>query len=176
MAKLTKKEAQAAVPSYVVPRECFIWLKGTKEGYEVIPGTPCAHYVAHQLELSSKAHSCDKGYLLRVSDVVNALTLIDVEEVQVNDVWARLKGDKSTSGGSEPSNHCGLVTQVVRKDGKVMNVTIQHDSSGQQKLATNDWGTYFKGGGHFYSKGGSKSPKAQLKADRVKAGLPYRDV
>jgi hypothetical protein len=176
MAKLTKTAAQKAVPSYIEPSDCFIWYKNSKEGYMVIPGTPCAHYVAHQLELKSKRACCDEGYLIRVADVVAALTEIKVEDVQVNDVWARQKGD-SGAAGKEPTNHCGMVVKVERDPaGAIQSITIKHDSSGQKKLAENDWKTYFKGGGKFYTKAAAvKSPREQAKAGRMQRGLAYKD-
>jgi hypothetical protein len=176
MAKITKEAARKAVPSYISPRDCFVWHKNSKEGYMVIPGTPCAHYVSHQLELTGKSACCDEGYLIRVSDVVAALTEIKVEDVQVNDVWARQKGD-SGAGGKEPTNHCGMVVGVERDPaGAIVSITIRHNSSRQKKVAENDWKTYFKGGGKFYTKSATiKSPREQAKASRLKRGLPYKD-
>jgi hypothetical protein len=176
MAKVTKTQAQAAVPSYIEPSDCFVWHKNSKEGYMVIPGTPCAHYVSHQLELTSKRASCDKGYLIRVADVISALKEIELEDVQVNDVWAREKGEAG-AGGTEPTNHCGMVSKVERDAaGNVTKVTIKHNSSSQKALAENDWKTHFKGGGKFYTKGSAvKSPHEQAKAGRMQRGLPYKD-
>lgn len=174
----SKKKAQELVPSYVTPRECFIWFRNNKEGYLPIPGTPCAHYVAHQLELKRKSRCCDQGYLIRVEDLVAQLTEISSKDVAVNDVWARLQGDTSASGKTEPTNHCGMVVAVTRKpDSTIESITIRHDSSGQRKLADNDWASYFKGGGKFYRKGSasSASPREMANADRLARGLPLKD-
>ncbi len=43
----TKAQAIAIVPSHVSPKPCFIELENTAKGYRPIPGTGCAHWIAH---------------------------------------------------------------------------------------------------------------------------------
>ena len=65
----TKQQAIARVPAHVVPRDCFVWYMDSRRGWEPIPGTGCAHYVAHRLGITRGA-VCDAGSSIRVSDVV----------------------------------------------------------------------------------------------------------
>lgn len=170
MAK-SKEEAQQEVPDYVEPGSCFITYIGTKAGYSTISGTPCAHFVSHRLEIKKRHAGCDLGYEVRVRDLLLSLKEISVTEVQVGDVWARLKGS-GTGAHKEPSDHCGLVAAVENKGGK-MTIAIQHDSSGQRLLATNDWADYFHSGGKFYRPQRSvEPPKAALNRARAAGGLP----
>jgi hypothetical protein len=173
--KQTEKAAAESVPSWVSPSACFITYVNNKEGWQVIPGTPCAHYVAHQLDLrKSTGFTCNKGYYLRVRELVAVLNEIDQADVQLNDVWASLKG----SGGSEAPDHCGVVSAVERgRAGELLSVTITHNSSRQKKVASNDWKQYFKGSGKFYRKpAGQETPNSASNALRLQSGLPYRDL
>ena len=63
MAKLTLKQAQAMVPAYVEPRDCFLEFANTAMGFRPLPGTPCAHYVSHALGLKSVkgGYGCHEG-------------------------------------------------------------------------------------------------------------------
>jgi hypothetical protein len=63
--------------------------------------------------------------------------------VVVGNVWVNDKQD-----------HCGIVSKVdpPKNPTKDPNpdIEIQNCSSGQGKVAKNDWATYFKCGGKFY--------------------------
>lgn len=57
-----------------------------------------------------------------------------------NDIWA-----------SPSLDHTGLVIRVTpAMAGGRPNITIRHDSSGQGRVAENDFATYFHGHGFFY--------------------------
>jgi hypothetical protein len=135
----TKAQAIKAVRRHVFPKPCFIWYKNNAEGFEPIPGTGCAHYVAHQLGIKGTRSVCADGFLFRVPDLVAGLAPVKAEDVQVHDIWANAKLD-----------HTGLVI-AVRTDAKnVKQFTIEHCSSRQGGVVTNDWRQYFHGQGSFY--------------------------
>jgi hypothetical protein len=65
---------------------------------------------------------------------------MDISQVRVNDIWA-----------SPSLDHTGLVIRVTpASTGGRPNITIRHDSSGQGRVAENDFATYFHGHGSFY--------------------------
>lgn len=154
----TLAEAQKRVHAYVDPRDCFVVYVNNTFGWQAYTetgDTPCAHYVAHKVDLTAKGTTCRLGYLVRVKDVVARLgDPIDAKDVQEGDVWARLKGETGAGGDKEPTSHCGMVQSVTRTDNRPPTIVIRHCSSGQKKVADNDWAQYFKSGGRFY-----KSPK-----------------
>ena len=140
----TKKAAIAKVPSHVSPKACFVWFMDKHRGWEPIPGTGCAHYVAHEIGLNTATYGrngCLNGYHIRVPDLVRSLREIKPAEVKKGDVWANASKD-----------HTGIVSEVARKDKKVVSVTIKHSSSRQHRIAEDDWKTHFQGGGTFYRK------------------------
>jgi hypothetical protein len=157
----SKASAIKKVPTHVTPKECFVWYVGTKEGWEPIPGTGCAHYVSHQIGIKrGKAGSsaCDLGYVFRVSDLVKSMTLVKAEEVQTQDIWA-----------NTGNTHCGIVVAVEsagnsdKKEGKpIGKITIEHCSSAQGGVVRNDWAGHFHGQGKFYRSAhtGSAAPSA----------------
>ena len=49
----SKADAVAAVPAHVEPKPCFVWYTGNARGWTPIPGTGCAHWIAHQLGLGA---------------------------------------------------------------------------------------------------------------------------
>jgi hypothetical protein len=181
--KRTAAEAAKEVDAYVEPRECFIWHINSKWGFQSFSATgdtPCAHYVAHQLELkATNGVRCHLGYPVRVSDLVSRLgDPISIDEVKAGDVWARLKGANRGGGGNEPTSHCGMVRGVVRtEDGKPPVITIRHCSSGQRKVADDDWAKRFGSGGQFYrlpSRDASAAAHANLQ--RLVKGFAYKPV
>ncbi len=172
-------DAKKQVAGYIEPRGCFVWYKDSSEGYIPIPGTPCAHYVAHQIgmtRLTKRDAACDAGYLLRVQDLVTRLgDPIDAATVQPGDVWARLKHGRMTSGGREPSSHCGMVASVVREGNGAPRITIKHCSSGQRLVAENDWARYFNSGGAFYRlPARAESAETHANLERLIRGFDYR--
>jgi hypothetical protein len=135
------------VDKHVSPKECFVWYIDNKRGYEPIPGTGCAHCVAHEKGWNSGkegSNGCKKNYLICVKDIVSKSgSEIAVKDVVVGNVWVNDKQD-----------HCGIVSKVSppKDPAKDPNPTIEIEncSSGQGKVAKNDWAKYFKGGGKFY--------------------------
>jgi hypothetical protein len=175
----TLKDAKRQVPEYVEPRDCFVWFMSNRDGYAVIPGTPCAHYVAHQIAMKRihpSESACKEGYLLRVSELVARLgDPIAATDVQVGDVWARLKHGKLSSRGKEPSSHCGIVSRVGHNAGQPSEIAIKHCSSGQRKVAENDWARHFHAGGSFYRvPDGTRGAESHANLQRLIRGFDYR--
>lgn len=146
--KTSEAEAVAKVSAHVSPKACFIWDAGG-EGWVPIPGTGCAHWVAHEKGWALGKHGsngCKLGYLIRVTDLVAKANLTEVKEPSTVEVGCVFINDAQ--------DHCGIVRKVVaaKEKGKPPTIDIEHCSSGQGKVATNDWGTYFKGKGKFYTK------------------------
>lgn len=141
-----KKQIEAAaktVDKHVSPKECFVVYEGTKTGFvsftsQSSKNTGCAHWVAHELGIK-KGGTCLDGYSIRVKDVVQGRGKVEAADVKVGMIWA-----------DDKLSHVGLVSGVKQsKDGEP-EINIQHCSSKQGKVATNDWKNYFKGGGTFY--------------------------
>ncbi|MBN1362191.1 MAG: IPT/TIG domain-containing protein [Sedimentisphaerales bacterium] len=108
---------------YIQPQECFIWKDGDPDTpWRVIPGTGCAHWVAHQLGLGvlpspwqqwETGHIepplpeeawdvCYDGYYINVTTLVEGLEEIEREKVIVGDVWTQ-----------SDLGHCGIVREVT---------------------------------------------------------------
>ena len=117
----TKEEAVSHVPAHVVPKDCFVWKDGpSSHPWRVIPGTGCAHWVAHQLGIGRGA-ACYDGYSIRVRDVISGRTEVKkIKCCRVGDIW--------TNGGC---THCGIV-RAVGTD----NVLVEHCSSGRGGVVT----------------------------------------
>jgi hypothetical protein len=79
---------------------------------------------------------CYKGFAIRVPDLILGLPEIAIDHVRVNDIWAT-------------ATHCGLVIDIKQEE-EAPKITIRHCSSGQGKVADNDFATFFHGGGKFY--------------------------
>jgi hypothetical protein len=144
---------------HVEPKACFVTYKGGDSWLPFL-GTGCAHWVAHQLDISSGAPSnqCLEGHSIRVPDVIQGKQKISIGDVVVNDIWA-----------NDALTHMGLVSKVQKNAGAdggadvggdggadagakagAAQIQITHDSSGQGGVATNDFSTYFHGQGSFY--------------------------
>jgi hypothetical protein len=147
MAAQSEADAVKKVDKHVSPKDCFIWFMNSKRGYEPIPGTGCAHFVAHEKGWKSGkpgSNGCNKKYLIRVKDVAQkAGAEVAVADVKVGNVWVQ-----------DDKGHCGLVSKVTpaKKGAQDPNpvIEIQHSSSKQGKVAKNDWAKYFKGKGTFH--------------------------
>jgi hypothetical protein len=124
----TRAEAEAAVPTHVSPSSCFVWQGGGPTGYpwRVIPGTGCAHWVAHEMGISDTP-GCYDGNAIRVSQVISGLTSQNLQNVNTGDIW--------TNSGR---THCGIVRGINRNSsGNVTSVSVEHCSSGQGGVVTN---------------------------------------
>ncbi len=171
---VTKEEAIKAVPSYIVPPECFIWnWTGAKDGWGVIPGTGCAHYVAHEhnpnINLTShntkhKCYYCKKsqktignhngGRAIRVTQVrawarIHYKKPKPLKEVCKNDIWLRIRGK---------SSHSGIVESVTYEKSK-QKIEIRHCKKSAGGVTHDIHGTNGVKGGLFYG-----PPKPPLKS------------
>jgi hypothetical protein len=115
--KRTKEEAIALVDKHVEPKECFVWYENSKVGWAPMPGTGCAHWVAHQLGYS-EGLKCDKGFTVRVRNIVSGRKKVEMKDVQVGDLWENA-GDAS---------HIGIIRSVNKEEDKVTSVEVEHDS------------------------------------------------
>jgi hypothetical protein len=56
---------------------------------------------------------------------------------------------------NDKQDHCGIVRKVEPSKDAAKDpnpkIEIEHCSSGQGKVATNDWAQYFKSAGKFYA-------------------------
>ena len=69
----SEKDAIKNVDKHVEPKDCFIWFMDSKRGYEPIPGTGCAHWIAHEKGWNNgkeSSNGCKEKYLIRVKDIV----------------------------------------------------------------------------------------------------------
>jgi len=154
------QRAQGTVDRHVEPKECFIIYEGGKDGWlsftekDSQRNTGCAHYVAHKLGIRRgyRSEKCAEGFSIRVADVISGARKIDraTEEVKTNDIWVNIK-----------RTHTGIVSNVetvrvvVKEDGQNVEktkqkITIMHCSSGQGRVATDDFDRHFGGKGDFY--------------------------
>ena len=134
------KAARKKVNGHVEPKDCFVWYADSKTGFAPMPGTGCAHWVAHEKGWTATKSTCHAGYPVRVKDLVKGLKKIELEKVKKGDVWA-----------DDKLSHCGLVRDIKEaKAGEAPAVTIEHCSSKQGGVKKNDWAKYFKSGGDFY--------------------------
>ena len=126
--------ARSHVPQHVEPKDCFVWY-ASGDNWNPISGTGCAHWVAHQLNIraSGSGGGCLAGFIYRVRSLVACRVEVKLTDVQVNDIYVTPKMD-----------HTGLVVQVTP------TILIRHDSSGQGKVAENEFTTYFHGEGRFF--------------------------
>lgn len=137
--------ARGTVDRHVEPKPCFVWYLGGDK-WQSIPGTGCAHWVAHQLGIrSTGTEQCMDGYIFRVSTLVQRTRSVKLADLRVNDIYVNPGAD-----------HTGLVlsiTPIPQRPGHPAlppNIMIRHDSSGQGKVADNDFATYFHGKGTFH--------------------------
>jgi hypothetical protein len=143
----SEKDAVKKVDKHVSPKECFVWYTDNKRGWEPIPGTGCAHWVAHEKGWNSgkeSSNGCKLKFLFRVKDIIKKSgSEVALADVKPGNVWVNAK-----------ETHCGIVRKVEppkegAKDSRP-TIEIEHCSSGQGKVAKNDWATYLKGEGKFY--------------------------
>ena len=159
-----KSAAVGAVDRHVSPKECFIWYASSKLGWTAMPGTGCAHYVAHKLGLKASGLKCLAGYVVRVPDLVAGMAKVKVEEVTENDIW--------TNAGL---SHTGIVVEVKEADG-VRNFVIEHCSSAQGGVVRNEWRTHFGGQGSFHRPKLTGKPVPTAQGTARTSGLPVSEV
>ncbi len=107
----TREEAVAHVPTHVEPKECFVWHDGPSGAiWRAIPGTGCAHWVAHQLNIRIGNATCNDGYSIRVSDVIYGRTEVQMQYCRAGDIWT-----------NSELTHCGIVRQVANGKALVEN-------------------------------------------------------
>jgi len=142
--------AKRTVHGGIQPPDCFVWYIGNDK-WEKIPGTGCAHFVAHErgIRQGRDDEKCLKGYTFRIPALIagRSTRSFDGKRVSsrsnlaVNDIY--VTPDKS---------HCGLVVRVEksREPGGGRKITIRHDSSHLGRVADSDFDEYFHGRGLFY--------------------------
>jgi hypothetical protein len=132
------------VNRHVTPKSCFITYTGRE--WAPIPGTGCAHWVAHQKGIRHGL-KCMAGYTLRVPDLIATLPeMTDLKEVQVGDIYVNLALD-----------HCGIVDSIrkTEKNGNMeIDFIIVHCSSRAGGVIKSDFKSFFGGHGRFYRYGG----------------------
>jgi len=118
----TKDEAILNVPTYIVPKSCFVWKDGPDPAmpWRVIPGYGCAHWVAHEMCLQIDSpwqrwergeiepplppeswQVCYDGYYIRVQDVIAGRNEVEIKDAKVGDIWT-----------NDDLSHTGIVRQV----------------------------------------------------------------
>jgi len=135
-----QQTAASTLTNDIVPQACFVWYRGSNT-WQAIHGTGCAHWVAHQkgIKKGASIHQCLEGYTLKVPDLIKGLSVVDVSDVAAGDIWA-----------NAALSHCGMVSKITPVENDADKIEIEHSSSRQQKVAKNDFATYFGGGGQFY--------------------------
>ena len=131
------------VDKHVEPKGCLVWYEGGKTGWQPIPGTGCAHWVAHQrgIKRGSAGEQCMLGYPFRVSTTIGGTSLVKkIEDVKAGDFYV-----------ADDGSHMGIVCKVTpnaKEPGKPA-ILIRHDSSKLGKVSESDYAGYFKGKGVF---------------------------
>ncbi len=119
----TKEEAVSHVPTFIVPKDCFVWKDGPdpSKPWRVIEGTGCAHWVAHELVLGTFPSPwlrwemgeiepplpeeawdvCYDGFYINVGNVIQGRKEVEIKDAKVGDIWTR-----------SDLGHCGIVRQV----------------------------------------------------------------
>jgi hypothetical protein len=115
--KRSKAQAVAMVDKHVEPKDCFVWFENNKTGWAPMPGTGCAHWVAHERGYTSGL-KCDKGFTVRVRDITKGLSKVAMNDVKAGDLWEN----------PTDASHIGIIRTVNQTDGKVTGVEVEHDS------------------------------------------------
>ena len=133
--KRTKEEAVLRVPAHVEPKDCFVWYVNNKVGWDTMPGTGCAHWVAHQLNITDGL-ACDKGFTVRVRDIVARRVAVEMNDVEAGHLWENPRD----------ASHIGIVRSVNKEGVKVISVEVEHDSSrgGGVMTSTFSSGLFYK--------------------------------
>ena len=130
----TRALAEAAVDVHVSPSSCFVWNEGPSNyKWRVVPGTGCAHWVAHELGITGNP-GCFDGNAIRVSQVTSGKTEYALTNAQVGDIW-------TNTGGT----HTGIVRSVTTTNKIITSVSVEHCSSAQGGVVTSTFTT-----GRFY--------------------------
>lgn len=119
----SRDEAVRNVPYHVEPKYCFVWRDGpSSTPWRPIPGTGCAHWVAHQKGIQASP-GCYDRYAIRVSQVTSGKTRYSISQGRNGDVWTNTDG-----------SHCGIVIGVGSG-----YVKVRHCSSGSGGVVVNDF-------------------------------------
>ena len=126
---------------HVSPKVCFVWYANSKEGWTPMPGTGCAHWVAHEKGYKGGSVKCDEGYPCRVKDVVAKIgSVVTPDQAKPGYVWIE-----------DGKKHCGIVRSVMPgKDPKAPTILIEHCSTKLGRVGKSDWAKYFKSKGAFH--------------------------
>jgi len=128
----TKAEATKKVPTHVIPKACFVWHHNAKTGWIPIPGTGCAHWVAHEQKITGFTPNCGDGCAIRVVQVISGKSVYTIAHAKLGDIWTNARG-----------SHCGIVIKVYKNKDKnkdedndnesatvTTSVDVKHCSSG----------------------------------------------
>jgi uncharacterized protein DUF4157 len=138
----TAAGAVADVPAHVQPKDCFVWEVDNSTcparcgRWQSMPGTGCAHWVAHQLGINSGL-TCNAGMSVRVGDVVSGKKEFALADAQVDDVWA-----------NDGLSHTGIVRKINTNTATppaITNVEVENDSSARGGVVTTVYSS-----GRFY--------------------------
>lgn len=125
----TQAEARDLVDAHVVPRDCFIWYVNNRIGWGPIPGTGCAHWVAHEMNITRGGNNvCQLGFTFRVRDLIAGMNRFPMAQAQVGDIWEN----------PLDASHVGIVRAVETDPtgGAVNRAQVEHDSSRQGGVVT----------------------------------------
>jgi len=106
--------ARKTVDKHVEPKECFIWYLGSDK-WETIPGTGCAHYVAHELgfDPGSDPERCLAARAFRITTLVKGRPVIARKDVQCATSWsprtAPIAASSSLSPRAEPLSQSATI-------------------------------------------------------------------
>jgi hypothetical protein len=136
--------ARVRVDRHVEPKDCFVWFEGGARGWQPIPGTGCAHWLAHQRNFRSAraSNACLEGFPIRVASVIEGKTQVNaLANVRVDDIYVTPSRD-----------HTGLVFKIEpgARPTDPPRIFIRHDSSAQGGVHENEFATYFNGQGNFF--------------------------
>lgn len=84
-------EVEARARAIACPPDCFIYNDGPdSHPYREIPGFPCAHYVAHQLNIRTGARyaRCRQGFSVTIGQLTQGRQDFPLNQAQVNDIWS----------------------------------------------------------------------------------------
>ena len=67
-------DERSIVDDHAVPRRCFMTFVSNAEGWVSLPGTGCAHFVAHNKGIRAARQACClTGFITRVADLASFL-------------------------------------------------------------------------------------------------------
>jgi len=118
----TIEAARRRLSTGTFPRDCFIYSDGpATHRHRPIPGTSCAHYVAHELNIRVEERSakCLDGYAVTIGQITagrEPYSLLDNEaweipdrHPRVGDIWTSIHPERWAIG---KRGHAGVIRKV----------------------------------------------------------------